>query len=96
MDYMCPSLSRDGSLLIGSSDEERNGKHIIRIYDFARGTSTRITDGGAEKLSNSCPTARQWHLVTVMPAAPFPAAVEDRVVVYKELLKTHEARNIGL
>lgn len=24
---------------------DRNGEHLIRIYDFARGTSTRLTDG---------------------------------------------------
>jgi Tol biopolymer transport system component len=46
--YIGPSLSRDGNLLVVSSDDERNGRHVIRIYDFVRGTSTRITDGGAE------------------------------------------------
>ena len=25
-----------------------NGKHYIHIYDFARGTSTRVSDGGTE------------------------------------------------
>jgi Tol biopolymer transport system component len=40
-----PSLSRDGSLLAVSSDDDRNGEHFIRLYDFARGTSTRLSDG---------------------------------------------------
>ena len=30
------------------------------------------------------------------PENPFPAAVDDTVAVYKELLKTHEPKNIGL
>jgi eukaryotic-like serine/threonine-protein kinase len=30
------------------SDDDRNGKSYIRIYDVARGVSTRITDGGDE------------------------------------------------
>jgi DNA-binding winged helix-turn-helix (wHTH) protein/Tol biopolymer transport system component len=46
--YRDPALSRDGALLAVSSDEEHNGKHYIHIYDFARGTSTRVSDGGTE------------------------------------------------
>jgi Tol biopolymer transport system component len=46
--YRDPALSRDGALLAVSSDEEHNGKHYIDIYDFARGTSTRISEGGTE------------------------------------------------
>ena len=46
--YRDPALSRDGTLLAVSSDDERNGKLYIRIYDFARGTSTRASDGGTE------------------------------------------------
>ncbi len=30
------------------------------------------------------------------PENPFPAAIDDVVAVYKELLKTHQARNIGI
>lgn len=30
------------------------------------------------------------------PEHPFPAAVDDTVAVYKELLKTHDAKNIGI
>jgi DNA-binding winged helix-turn-helix (wHTH) protein/Tol biopolymer transport system component len=46
--YRDPALSRDGALLAVSSDEEHNGKHYIHIYDFGRGTSTRVSDGGTE------------------------------------------------
>ncbi|WP_433975985.1 hypothetical protein [Tunturiibacter lichenicola] len=46
--YRDPALSRDGALLAVSSDEDHNGKHYIHIYDFARGTSTRVSDGGTE------------------------------------------------
>ncbi len=46
--YRDPALSRDGALLAVSSDEEHNGKHYIHIYDFARGTSTRVSEGGTE------------------------------------------------
>jgi Tol biopolymer transport system component len=46
--YRDPALSRDGALLAVSSDEEHNGKRYIHIYDFARGTSTRVSEGGTE------------------------------------------------
>jgi Tol biopolymer transport system component len=46
--YRDPVLSRDGALLAVSSDDDHNGKHYIHIYDFARGTSTRVSDGGTE------------------------------------------------
>jgi eukaryotic-like serine/threonine-protein kinase len=46
--YRDPALSRDGALLAVSSDENHNGRRYIHIYDFARGTSTRVSDGGAE------------------------------------------------
>ena len=35
-------------LLAISSDDDHNGKHYIHIYDFAKGTSTRVSDGGTE------------------------------------------------
>jgi len=48
--YRDPSLSRDGTLLAVSSDDEHNGRQYINIYDFARGTSTRVSDGGKDSL----------------------------------------------
>ena len=46
--YRDPALSRDGTLLAVSSDDDHNGKHYIHVYDFARGTSTRVSEGGTE------------------------------------------------
>jgi hypothetical protein len=46
--YRDPSLSSDAALVALSSDDEGSGKRYIRIYDFARATSLRLSDGGAE------------------------------------------------
>ncbi|MBV8810051.1 MAG: protein kinase, partial [Acidobacteriaceae bacterium] len=53
-----PSLSQDGSLLVASSDDERNGKRLIRLYDFARGTSTRLSDGISDLFPTFSPDAK--------------------------------------
>lgn len=54
--YMGPALSRDGSLLAVSSDDERNGRLSIRVYDFVRGTSTRLTEG----VGQLCSLVARW------------------------------------
>jgi DNA-binding winged helix-turn-helix (wHTH) protein/Tol biopolymer transport system component len=54
-----PSLSRDGALLAVSSDEEHNGKRYIHIYDFARGTSTRVSEGGKDSLPVFSPDGKR-------------------------------------
>jgi DNA-binding winged helix-turn-helix (wHTH) protein/Tol biopolymer transport system component len=46
--YLDPRLSPDGRFLALSSDDERNGKSVIRVLDFTRGISSRLTDGGNE------------------------------------------------
>jgi serine/threonine protein kinase len=56
--YIDPSLSHDGTLLAVASDDERNGRHFIRIYDFARGTSTRLTESGADYFPLLSPDAK--------------------------------------
>ena len=38
--------------MLASSDDARNGKYFLRIYDLERGISTRITDGGSEEESS--------------------------------------------
>jgi Tol biopolymer transport system component len=47
--YSFPRVSPDGRRLLVSSDDARNGKYFLRIYDLERGISTRITDGGSEE-----------------------------------------------
>ncbi|HTC41616.1 MAG TPA: protein kinase [Candidatus Acidoferrales bacterium] len=46
--YNDPEFSPDGRLLAVSSDDRRNGKHFIRVYDLQRGISSRLTEGGRE------------------------------------------------
>lgn len=47
--YREPRLPSDGRFLAVSSDDERNGKFFIRVYDLRRGISTRVTDGGSDR-----------------------------------------------
>ncbi|MDE3137547.1 MAG: protein kinase [Acidobacteriota bacterium] len=56
--YADPSVSPDGHFLAVSSDDERNGKHYIRVIDLSRGTSTRITDGGMETTPSWSPDGK--------------------------------------
>jgi Tol biopolymer transport system component len=56
--FSAPSLSRNGTLLVASSDDERNGKHVIRLYDFARGTSTRLSNGSSDRYPVFSPDAK--------------------------------------
>jgi hypothetical protein len=46
--YEDPDISPDGYFLAVSSDDDRNGKHFIRVYDLKRGISTRVSDGGQD------------------------------------------------
>jgi eukaryotic-like serine/threonine-protein kinase len=57
--YRDPALSRDGALLAVSSEEEHNGKQYINIYDFARGTSTRVSEGGKDSLPVFSPDGKR-------------------------------------
>lgn len=47
--YRDPRLSADGRFLAVSSDDARNGKHFIRVCDLARGSATRVSDGGSDE-----------------------------------------------
>jgi hypothetical protein len=56
--FSTPSLSRNGTLLVASSDDDRNGKHVIRVYDFVRGTSTRLSNGSSDLYPVFSPDAK--------------------------------------
>jgi len=43
-----PYLSPDGRFVAFVSDEGRNGKYYLRVYDVARDVTTRLTEGGSE------------------------------------------------
>jgi len=45
-----PRISPDGRFLAVSSDDHGNGKRFIRVFDLARGVSTRLTEGGIEEV----------------------------------------------
>jgi DNA-binding winged helix-turn-helix (wHTH) protein/Tol biopolymer transport system component len=47
--YRDPRLSPDGRFLAVASDDARNGKYFIRVYDLLHGISTRLTDSGADR-----------------------------------------------
>src|SRR5207244_1872325 len=47
--YADPRLSPDGRFLAIASDDARNGKLFIRVYDLARGIATRLTEGGSDE-----------------------------------------------
>ena len=43
---------------MASSDDDRNGKHVIRLYDFVRGTSTRLSNGSSDVYPVFSPDAK--------------------------------------
>lgn len=47
--YKDPRLSPDGRFLAISSDDGRNGKLFVRVYDLARGIATRLTEGASDE-----------------------------------------------
>ncbi len=49
--YSYPRVSPDGRKLLVSSDDARNGKYFLKVYDLERGVSTPVTDGGSEEES---------------------------------------------
>jgi serine/threonine protein kinase/Tol biopolymer transport system component len=43
-----PQFSPDGRSLAVYADDQRNGRHFIRVYDLPRGIGARVTEGGGE------------------------------------------------
>jgi eukaryotic-like serine/threonine-protein kinase len=57
--YQDPRLSPAGRFLAVSSDDARNGKLFIRVYDLLRGISARLTDGGVDLNSAWSPDGKR-------------------------------------
>ena len=57
--YKYPRLSPDGRSLAVSSDDAGDGKYCVRVYDLARGVSTRLTDGGIDLCPIWSPDGRE-------------------------------------
>lgn len=57
--YGEPRISPDGRFVAFDSDDDRNGKSYIRIYDFVRSISTRLTDGGNEMDASWSPDGKR-------------------------------------
>jgi len=47
--FSFPRVSPDGRKLLVSSDDAKNGKYFLRVYDLERNISTPITEGGSEE-----------------------------------------------
>lgn len=71
--YREPRLSRDGRFLAVSSDDERNGKFFIRVYDLHRGLSTRVTDGGSDRSPAWSPDGKRITYTTLREIREVPA-----------------------
>ncbi len=73
--------------------------HARRVLVNVHGGGFKVDSGS---LTESIPIANltQTRVVSVLyrlaPEHPFPAAVDDAVAVYRELLKTYEPRNMAL
>jgi serine/threonine protein kinase/Tol biopolymer transport system component len=57
--YGQPRISPDGRFVAYDSDDDHNGKSYIRVYDFVRGISTRLTSGGTETIAAWSPKGRR-------------------------------------
>jgi serine/threonine protein kinase len=75
--YRDPALSRDGRLLIVSSDDDRNGKHFIRLYDAARSNSARITDTGSDIFPLLSPDSKRVAYTTGAERSIFTVAADN-------------------
>ena len=75
--------------------EQNRGRVLINVHGGGF-----IVDGGSWTESIPIGYLTQTKVVSVLyrlaPKYPFPAAVDDTVAVYRELLKTYKPENIGL
>jgi serine/threonine protein kinase/Tol biopolymer transport system component len=63
--FSFPRVSPDGRKLLVSSDDARNGKYILRVYDLERNISTPITDRGSEEEASWSRDGKRIAYVTV-------------------------------
>jgi eukaryotic-like serine/threonine-protein kinase len=71
--YRDPRLSPDGRFLAVASDDARNGKFFIRVYDLARGISARLTDGGTDRSPAWSPDGQRITYTTLDALKAIPA-----------------------
>jgi len=63
--FSYPRVSPDGRKLLVSSDDARNGKYILRVYDLEREISAPVTDGGSEEEASWSRDGKRIAYVTV-------------------------------
>jgi DNA-binding winged helix-turn-helix (wHTH) protein/Tol biopolymer transport system component len=71
--YSDPRLSPDGHFVAVSSDDARNGKFFIHVYDLVRGISTRLTDGGSDRSPAWSPDGKRITYTTLDALKEVPA-----------------------
>jgi DNA-binding winged helix-turn-helix (wHTH) protein/Tol biopolymer transport system component len=68
-----PRLSPDGGFLAVSSDDARNGRFFIRVYDLPHGTSARLTEGGTDRSPAWSPDGKSITYTTLDALKEVPA-----------------------
>jgi len=89
--YSDPRLSPDGRFLAFSSDDERNGKSVIRVLDFTRGISTRLTDGGNEGSPAWSPDSKRitYRTIDALTEVPVDSSGPAQILLKGEALLGH-------